>query len=182
MKELTDRQKRFCDEYLIDLNATQAAIRAGYSEKTANEQGSRLLANVSVQKYIQQRKKDRVERTEITQDFVLRELMAIASANATDFARVVEREGKDSNGDPFFYQTIELALTEDLTEDQKKALAVIKRGSNGIEVKSHDKVRALELLGKHLGMWTEKLEVKEKKTDPFDELTVEELRQLIADD
>ncbi len=49
---MTARQKRFCDEYLIDCNATQAAIRAGYSPKTANEQGARLLANVSVQNYI----------------------------------------------------------------------------------------------------------------------------------
>lgn len=50
---MTDRQKRFCNEYLIDCNATQAAIRAGYSKKTANEQGNRLLANVSVKAYIE---------------------------------------------------------------------------------------------------------------------------------
>lgn len=52
---MTDKQKRFCDEYLIDCNATQAAIRAGYSPKTANEQGNRLLANVSVKAYIDER-------------------------------------------------------------------------------------------------------------------------------
>lgn len=52
---MTDKQKRFCDEYLIDCNATQAAIRAGYSKKTANEQGNRLLANVSVRAYIDER-------------------------------------------------------------------------------------------------------------------------------
>lgn len=52
---MTDKQKRFCDEYLIDCNATQAAIRAGYSQKTANEQGNRLLANVSVKAYIDER-------------------------------------------------------------------------------------------------------------------------------
>ena len=52
---MTDKQKRFCDEYLIDCNATQAAIRAGYSKKTANEQGTRLLANVSVKAYIDER-------------------------------------------------------------------------------------------------------------------------------
>lgn len=52
---MTDKQKRFCDEYLIDCNATQAAIRAGYSPKTANEQGNRLLANVSIKAYIDER-------------------------------------------------------------------------------------------------------------------------------
>lgn len=181
MKGLTDKQKRFCDEYLIDLNATQAAIRAGYSEKNADKIGSELLGKTRVSEYIQQRKKERVERTEITQDFVLRELLAIASANTTDYAKVVEKVGVDKDGKTVFYRTVEPTLTEDLTEDQKKALAVIKEGRNGLEVRPHDKVRALELLGKHLGMWTEKLEVKEKKADPFDELTVEELRQLIAD-
>ena len=55
MNTVTDKQKRFCDEYLIDCNATQAAIRAGYSKKTANEQGNRLLANVSVKAYIDER-------------------------------------------------------------------------------------------------------------------------------
>ncbi len=53
---LTDRQERFCEEYLVDLNATQAAIRAGYSRKTANQQGSRLLVNVGIQTEIQQKK------------------------------------------------------------------------------------------------------------------------------
>ena len=65
---MTDKQKRFCDEYLIDANATQAAIRAGYSSKTANEQGARLLANVSVKKYIEehmeQMKSDKIATAE----------------------------------------------------------------------------------------------------------------------
>lgn len=73
-QELTDRQARFCEEYLIDLNATQAAIRTGYSEKTANEQGARLLANVSVQEKIAELKAERAKRTEMTQDSVIQEL------------------------------------------------------------------------------------------------------------
>ena len=79
-QELTDRQARFCEEYLIDLNATQAAIRAGYSEKTANEQGARLLANVSVQEKIAELKAERAKRTEMTQDSVIQELAAVARA------------------------------------------------------------------------------------------------------
>jgi phage terminase small subunit len=68
---LTNKQRRFASEYLVDLNATQAATRAGYSAKTANEQGARLLANVSVQAVIQASMKSREQRTEITQDYVL---------------------------------------------------------------------------------------------------------------
>ena len=136
MASITAKQKRFCDEYLVDLNATQAAIRAGYSKKRASEQAYQLLQKTTVQNYIQNRKADRVERTEITQDFVLRELMAIASVNATDYARVVEKnataevDGKiiqlyDAEGNPVMYRTVEPILTEELTDIQKKALAVI---------------------------------------------------------
>ena len=77
-KKLTPKQKRFVSEYLIDLNATQAAIRAGYSPKTANEQGARLLANVSIAKAIQEARDKRQQRTEITQDRVLQEYARLA--------------------------------------------------------------------------------------------------------
>lgn len=164
MGKLTERQKRFCDEYLITLNATQAAIRAGYSEKYAATNTTKLLKNTNVEEYLQQRQQKRMERTEITQDMVLRELAIIAFSNAADYAHVIEKrataevEGTlipltDENGEPLMYRTVEPVLTEELTEDQKKALAVIKKGRDGFEVKPYDKVRALELIGKHLGMW-----------------------------
>lgn len=169
MGRLTDRQKKFCDEYLIDLNATQAAIRAGYSEKYAATNTTKLLKNTNIQAYLQKRKQDREERTEITQDMVLRELAIIAFSNAADYASIVEKQATaevdgcmipmvDENGNPVMYRTVEPVLTAELTEDQKKALAVIKRGRDGFEIKPYDKVRALELLGRHLGMWDKKTE------------------------
>lgn len=182
MDDLTEKQKRFCDEYLIDLNATQAAIRAGYNEKTAYSMGQRLLKNVEVQKKIQSLKNDRSERTEITQDMVLRELAAIAFANATDIVQVAEKAFVTDSGNEVMLPDVVITETSKLTPEQKKAIAGIKQGRNGIEVKMNDKTRALELLGKHLGMFTEKVEVTEKKTNPFDELTVEEIRQMIDDD
>lgn len=84
MRELTPKQQRFVDEYLIDLNATQAAIRAGYSEKTANEQGARLLANVSVKAEIETAKQDRSERVNVNADYVLRRLFEMAEADKAD--------------------------------------------------------------------------------------------------
>ena len=158
MKGLTDKQKRFCDEYLIDLNATQAAIRAGYSEKTAMEQGYQLLQKTSVQEYIQQKQAERAKRTELTQDFVIKELLAMVSVNATDYAKVVEKTGINKEGCPVTYRDVELMLTDELTDTQKKALAVVKKGREGFELKPYDKLKALELLGKHLGMWTERIE------------------------
>ncbi len=166
---MNERQRRFADEYLVDLNAEKAAIRAGYSPRYARGNAHKLVANSCIAEYIRQRKADRIERTEITQDFVLAELKAIASVNATDYARVVEKDATatvdgqviqlyDAEGNPVKYRTVEPILTEELTEVQKKALSVIKRGRDGFEIKPYDKVRVLELLGKHLGMWTDRVE------------------------
>lgn len=139
--KLNDRQERFVDEYLVDLNATAAAKRAGYSEKTARSQGQRLLTNVDIQAAIQKRQARLRGKLEITQERVLEELAAIAFANGTDFATI------NRNG------LVRLVPTDDLPEDKKKAVASIKEGQYGTEVKLHDKVKALELLGKHLGVF-----------------------------
>jgi phage terminase small subunit len=75
--DLTPKQKQFCEEYLIDLNATQAAIRAGYSVKTANRIASENLSKPDIQDYICELKKKRQERTEYTQDDVIKDLLEI---------------------------------------------------------------------------------------------------------
>lgn len=142
MPKLTDKQKRFCEEYLIDLNATQAAIRAGYKEKTAYAQGQRLLKKVEAQEYLQQLMDERSKRTEITADRVLRELAAIAFSDRTELAQVGER------GEVTF------TPTEQLKEDIKRTIAGIENGKYGTKVTTYDKVKALELLGKHLGLFT----------------------------
>lgn len=181
MAKLNDRQKRFCDEYLVDLNATQAAIRAGYTAKYANTNAFKLLQNTAIKEYIQQRQTERAERTEITQDMVLRELAIIAFSNAADYASVIEKEGTDEDGNPVKYRTVEPVLTGDLSDNQKKALAVIKKGRDGFEIKPYDKVRALELLGKHLGMFTEKVDLTGQVNNPFAGMSTEDLKKLIDD-
>ena len=154
---MTENQKIFADEYLIDLNATRAYRKAYPSVKkdeTAAQAGSRMLRNVKVAEYIAERMQARQERTEITQDRVLEELAAIAFARATDYAEV-----KD---DQVFIKD-----TAGLSENQIKAIAGIKQGKFGIEVKLNDKEKALELLGRHLGMFKERVEVsglEEEKT------------------
>jgi len=75
---LTPRQQRFVEEYLVDLNGTQAAIRAGYSAKTAKQQASRLLTNVDVQTAIKDRQEVRSERLDITVDSITKQLLSIA--------------------------------------------------------------------------------------------------------
>lgn len=167
---MTNKQKAFVDEYLIDLNATRAykaVYKSCKKDNTAWTNGNALLRNTEVAKLIEKRMKDREKRTEITQDKVLNELAQIAFANGSDFAKVVEKQLLDnkgnpvmnpSNGEPICYKTVEMELTDKLPEEKKKAIAGIKMGKNGIEVSTCDKVRALELLGKHLGMFKDKVE------------------------
>lgn len=144
MAKLTEKQKRFVQEYLVDLNATAAAKRAGYSEKSASRIAVELLNKTQVSAEIQKQQAKRQKRVEITQEKVLEELAAIAFANGTDFATI------NRNG------LVRLVPTDDLPEDKKKAVASIKEGQYGTEVKVHDKVKALELLAKHLGMFDSK--------------------------
>lgn len=191
-RKLTPKQMLFCDEYLADanMNATQAAIRAGYAKKRASEQAYQLLQKTTVQEYIEKRKADRVVRTEITQDKVLKELAIIAFANAADYAKIVEREATitredgdeitllDDDGNPVKVQTVEYTLTDQLTEDQKRAIAMIKNGRNGIEVQLYDKLQALVQIGKHIGMFKDKLEVSGEVNNPMAGLTTEELKKL----
>lgn len=150
MSKLTEKQKVFCEEYLIDLNATQAAIRAGYSPRTANEQGNRLLANVSVRAYVDKAIAERSKRTGINQDRVMRELARIAFVNANNVIDMASATVK-----------------EDASEDDTAAIASVKvkttpfEDGEGVEreIKLADKIKALELLGKHLGMFKDKIEV-----------------------
>lgn len=164
---MTEKQKIFADEYLIDLNATRAYRKAYPSVKkdeTAAQAGSRMLRNVKVAEYIAERMQARQERTEITQDRVLEELAAIAFARATDYAEVRD--------DQVFIKD-----TAGLSENQIKAIAGIKQGKFGIEVKLNDKEKALELLGRHLGMFKDRVEVsglEEEKTKLSD--LIEQMR------
>ena len=155
--KLTAKQIRFVDEYLVDFNGTQAAIRAGYSEKTAAATATRLLRNVNIQNEISRRQKDLQRRTEVTQDRVVKELARVAFANATDYARAELRTHTKEDGTEVTYQTVEIKQTVELTDDQRAAIAGIKQGANGIEVKLYDKLKALELLGRYIGMFNDKL-------------------------
>lgn len=148
-RQLSEQRQRFVEEYLIDLNGTQAAIRAGYSVKTAQEQSSRLLSNVMVQEAISKAMAARSKRTGVNQDRVVLELAKIAFVKMTD---VVDNNGR---------------IREDATDDDLACIESIKYkesdnefgGSVEREVKIGSKLKALELLGKHLGMWNDKLDV-----------------------
>lgn len=190
MAKLTPKQKRFVEEYLIDLNATQAAIRAGYSPKTVKSIGQENLTKPDLQKAITRAMEERSRRTQITQDRVLKELAKIAFSNGSDFAKVVTKPVikqtiNETTGEweekEVQQQFVELTDTDQLSEDKKAAIAGIKEGKFGIEVQSCDKVKALELIGKHLGMFKDKVELSGQVNNPYEGLTTEQLLKLIGE-
>lgn len=157
---LTAKQQRFVDEYLIDLNATQAATRAGYSKKTANEQGSRLLANVSVSAAIRQGMNARSGRVEITQDMVLKELAKIGFSDIRKVVRWGETQVRMIDGeegeaeDMVPYHGLALIDSTEIDDNTAGAIAEVSQGKDGLKVKLHDKKGALVDIGRHLGMFS----------------------------
>lgn len=183
---LTDKQKRFVEEYLVDLNATQAAVRAGYSAKTAQEQSSRLLSNVMVQQAIREAQEARSQRTEITADRVLQELAKIGFADirkAIRWGRTVaipvdygdavvnamESTDHADNGDPVKVHTdIALIASDEIDDDTAAAISEIKQTKEGLAIKFHPKLEALGKIGQHLGMFKEKVELTGKDDGPIE--------------
>lgn len=143
---LTRKQKRFIQEYLIDLNATQAAIRAGYSPNSANEIASENLAKPNIRDAVDKAIAERSRRTGINQDRVLLELAKIAFLNPTD---VIDMDKATIKGDSNREDTAAISSVK-VKRIPTEAGEITER-----EVKTYDKIKALELLGKHLGMFAD---------------------------
>ncbi|WP_051303756.1 terminase small subunit [Bacillus sp. SB47] len=190
MSKLTPKQKRFVDEYLIDLNATQAYIRAGYkasTEAVAGVEGHKLLKNPKIEKAISEAMEKRSKRTNITADKVLNQLAKFAFADIRDLMTWDEETGRitllppdqiDGSIITELTQTItEVPYGEELVAD--KVTTKVKRG---------DPLKALELIGKHLGMFDpknahiddlSKAQVEKMKAET--ELTKERIKLLKGD-
>lgn len=174
--ELTAKQRAFVREYLVDLNATQAAIRAGYSEATAKEQASRLLTNVHVESAVAAAMKIRSDRTDITADRVLKELAKIGFADIRKAIKwqgtLVTEEDQPDGGDTLVIKNVvtnnvTLVSSDDIDDETAAAISEISQNtSGGIKLKLHDKRAALVDIGKHLGMFTEKVEHTGKDGGP----------------
>ena len=170
---LNEKQERFCKEYVIDLNGTQAAIRAGYSENTSQEQASRLLLNVMVQKRIEELKQGIGERLEITADMVVKELWALGVYNVKDFV-------KDDNT---------IAQLANLERDTVKPVTGIKVTEKTVhfdggqeitvttELKLADKRAALVDVGRHIGIFEKDNKQKAAPAD-MSKLSDEDLLKL----
>jgi phage terminase small subunit len=208
MAKLTPKQQRFVDEYLIDLNATQSAIRAGYSPKSAGRFAQELLIKTHIAQAIEQAKAERSERTKITQDDVLKmwhdlatvdynEISQLLNVNCRycwgidheyqytpkEWQRVCESADKEQasrppfGGDDFNHKrapnpncpeygglgnaTIHLHDTDRLSPQAKLAYQGAKAGKFGIEVLTTDRMKALDNIARHLGMFNDKLQMEQ---------------------
>ncbi|MGJ9460298.1 terminase small subunit [Oceanobacillus sp. CF4.6] len=149
MAKLTAKQEMFANEYVIDLNATQAAIRAGYSEKTANAQASRLLANVKVSARIKELKEKRAEKLELDAYWVLKRLKDISDRS----------------------MQAEPVMTFDYEEKEMVPTGEYQFDSNGAN-------KATELIGKHIGMFDPKLQIQLKALEMKNNKTKAEIEFL----
>ena len=163
---MTDAQKRFCDEYLIDLNATRA-YKIAYSrckkDETANVNGSKLLRNTKVQEYISEKMKDREQRTKITQDMVIKELAKIAFL---DIRKLYTENGQLKNVADIDSETAGAISSLETLEEYEGYGDDREKIGDTQKVRLLDKTKALELLGKHLGMFKDKVEIEQNK--PFE--------------
>ena len=170
---LPPRQARFVEEYLKDLNGARAAIRAGYSERAAKEQASRLLTNANVADAVARAQAERSARIGLTQDRVLEELAAIGFARLGDFAewgpdRFALRDSESGGEDGGRLDTRpvqEIKVKETVLAKVDEGETILKREYG---VKLHDKLQALDKLGKHLGMFSEKHEHTGKDGGPIE--------------
>lgn len=150
MDDLTPKIKRFCEEYIKDLNGTQAAIRAGYSSKTANEQASQLLAKLNVKNYISELKQSLSNKNEGLAQQVIDELKKIGFANIQDYINP-ENEIKDLSAIDRDKAAAVESIKKTVTEFSGGGESHGKKTS--IQFKLYDKISALEKLGRHLGIF-----------------------------
>lgn len=212
--DLSDNVKRFVDEYLVDLNGTQAVIRAGYAKGSARQTATRLLTNAVVAAEIARRQKMLSEKTEITHEMVLERYWMIATANPNDLAQYRRENCRHCWGDNHLYQwtlpeyeaaclqakedgladppeaggfdfdptrpphpdcpqcrgegvgRVFVTDTRKLTPQAAALYAGVKLGKDGLEVKTHNQLAALEAVGRHIGFFKDKVEVSTGDFDP----------------
>lgn len=155
-RKSAEREEKFCKAYVIDLNAANAAKTAGYSERTAGSQGQRLLTNVAVQARIAELQKKQCDKLEITAERVLRELALLAYANMDDYTDLNDGKRVLNSSKPTRDQMAAVCeITEDTTggsgDGERKAVMRTR-------FKLADKGLNLERLGRHLKLFTDKVE------------------------
>lgn len=183
------RQQRFIEEYLIDLNAAAAARRAGFTATSARRQGWEMLSNPVIAEKVQIELDKRAKRTQITADRVLKELFDRATSNMRHYV-IVQEDGSVyldfSDLTPSQWAAVQEIQVEEYMDGKGEDAREIKK----VKFKLHNQTKNLELLGKHLGLFSDRLEVTGRGGGPIevdhsilpvDRLSVETRRRMIED-
>lgn len=185
MTSLSNNQKLFCQEYLkLGMNGTQAYLnvyKTCKKEETAMASASRLLRNVKVKEYIEELQSKVEEKAIVSIEDIVKELTAIAFTDRTKISKMVTKE-KKLEETTLVYKAVDFPDTDTLDYETKKVIAGYKQTQSGLAVETYDKMKALELLGKYLGMFKDEAPtINNNIVNPYASLSEEELRKLVGD-
>lgn len=166
MQKLSNNQKLFCQEYLkLGMNVTQAYMKVYKSkdESTAGKLGSRLMKNDGVKEYIRELQEKVEDKAIVKIEDIVKELYTVAFTDRSELAKLSnENITDDETGEVIGHRThLQITDTDKLSDDAKKLLSGYKMTQSGISVESYDKMKALELLGKYLGMFNENININD---------------------
>jgi len=190
MTSLSNNQKLFCQEYLkLGMNGTQAYLKVYKSckkEETARANASRLLTNANIQEYISELQKKVEEKAVVSIEMIVDELTAIAFTDRTKISANVRNtillQEEDGTKKEYFENNVIFRETSELDERTRKVIAGYKKTQSGFAVETYDKMKALELLGKYLGMFKDDAPtINNNIINPYANLSEEELRKLAGD-
>lgn len=188
---LNNKQLRFIDEYMIDLNATRAykAIYSCKSDSSARAASSKLLTNINVKTEIERRKKELNNKYKMTSEDILKTIVKMLKPNQTEFSQIKEKEVEYYELDEITkkpikktkkVKVVDVTETDKLTDDQKIAIASIEQNKYGIKVNLYDKLKLIEMYGKMTGMLDDhEQEYKGIDTGVLKDLSTDELKKLI---
>ena len=180
--EATKARYRLVAQYFAQCgDKKQALMQAGYSESYAKARGFKIFERDDMKKYIAEYTALIQERNDLTVDWVISQYMNIAAVDATDIVQIVTKH-REIDGKQIPYQDTEVKNTADLTPEQKAAIKSIKWTRYGINIEMYSKDMALNKLGEFLGMWRQNINLtgKIEGSNPFEDLTPEELRKIIS--
>ena len=187
MTSLSNNQKLFCQQYLkLGMNGTQAYLdvyKSCKKESTARTNASRLLTNANIQEYIKKLQEKVEEKAIVSIEDIVKELSAIAFVDRTKISRNVRNKimvDEDNSGTKreYFEDNVIFTETSELDDETRKVIAGYKKTQSGFAIETYDKLKALELLGKYLGMFKDDAPVINNIVNPYANLSEEELRKL----
>lgn len=190
MKSLSNNQKLFCQKYLeLGMNGTQAYLsiyKTCKKEETAMANASRLLRNAKVKEYIEELQARVEEKAIVSIEDIVKELKAIAFTDRTKLSqnvrnRIMLQDDEDGTKKEYFEDNVIFTETKDLDETTRKVIAGYKKTQSGFAIETYDKLKALELLGKYLGMFKDEQPTINNIINPYSNLSEKELKKLAGE-